>query len=107
MKTKTITADVVYKSNEDCYENPEFIKIKINTQMMAAIKKARKLLKENKEFNCIKIDACADLLDNDEKESNFRPACESLLVYEGSGVYYTAQSKYDSATYFESDDLYL
>jgi hypothetical protein len=62
-------------------------------------------LKENKTFNSIKIDASAELLDEDGKGSKFKPSVETLIIYEGSGVFYYAQSKYDSATYIESEDL--
>jgi hypothetical protein len=69
------------------------------------INTARKVLKENKIFNSIKIDTSAELINEDGKESKFKPAAETLIVYEGSGVFYYAQSKYDSAIYIESEDL--
>ena len=105
MKTILIKAPIAYKSNEDYEDNPSSIKTTINKKMFDAIETARKILKDNKTYNSIKIDTSAELLDEDGKESKFRPSAETLIVYKGSGVFYYAQSKYDSATYIESEDL--
>jgi VCBS repeat protein len=37
--------------------------------------------------------------------NNSDPVCIVSIVYKDSGVFYYAQSKYDSATYIESEDL--
>jgi hypothetical protein len=105
MKDKIIKASISYRSDEYYDENPAYVMITLNKEMLEAIKTARKVLKENKTFNSIKIDACADLFDEDGKESKFSPSAEALIVYGKSGLFYYTQCKYDSATYIESEDL--
>jgi hypothetical protein len=82
---------------------PFFIQANITQEQENRIKKFIQLAKEEK--ISIKIDFDLTFLDEDNGESDFLGALESLEILSNGTVYFSSQDKYDSSYQIESSDI--
>ena len=93
---------VSYKGNEFS-DAPNFITVNLDESDLSSIKKAIKILRENKDLSSISINTSFDLFDGEEDEevSEWRDDLNQFIVY-ANEVYLYAQSKHDSSDQIES-----
>lgn len=96
-----IKIEVGYTSDVYVNDYPTQVEVELSDEMKATIKKAKAFIGDDYKIE-VRIRETFDYY-NGDKESDFRVGYSCLCIGSDGRAYVYAQSKYDSAIYFESD----